>query len=134
MDAKTLKKAIALAARTGTIFIATADAHGLPHVAAAKKAAITPKGRVALTEWFCMGTIANLKKNPRVSLVIWDKKDDAGYQLIGEAEQVEDICMLNGYDQKTEGKIAVPQVERRIIMRINKVIDFTHAPHTDREE
>ena len=87
-----------------------------------------------MTEWFCMGTIANLKKNPRVSLVIWDKKDDAGYQLIGEAEQVEDICMLNGYDQKTEGKIAVPQVERRIIMRINKVIDFTHAPHTDREE
>jgi hypothetical protein len=66
--------------------------------------------------------------------VIWDKKDDAGYQLIGEAEQVEDICMLNGYDPKTEGKIAVPQVERRIIMRINKVIDFTHAPHTDREE
>jgi general stress protein 26 len=134
MDAKTLKKAIALAARTGTIFIATADGRGVPHVAAATKAALTPQGRVALTEWFCPGTIANLKKNPRVSLVIWDKKNDAGYQLIGEAEQVEDICMLNGYDPKTEGKIAVPQVERRIIMRINKVIDFTHAPHTDREE
>jgi hypothetical protein len=134
MDVKTLKKAIALAAKTGRIFMATADAAGVPHVAAATKAAITPKGRVAVTEWFCPGTMANLKKNSHVSLVIWDEKDDVGYQLIGEAEQVEDICMLNGYDPKTEGAAAIPQVERRIIMRINKVIDFTHAPHTDREK
>ena len=134
MNVKVLKKAIELAEEAGTIFIATADEHGVPHVAAATKAALTPEGRVALTEWFCPGTIANLKQNLHVSLVIWDKENDTGYQLIGTAENVEDICMLNGYDPKTEGKSAIPQVERRIIVNISRVLDFTHAPHTDREE
>jgi pyridoxine/pyridoxamine 5'-phosphate oxidase len=134
MNVKILKKAIALAEKAGSIFIATVDAHGVPHIAAATKADLTPEGRVAITEWFCPGTIANLQQNFHVSLVIWDKENDSGYQLLGDIENVEDICMLNGYDPKTEGKSAIPQVERRVIVNINKVIDFTHAPHTDREE
>ena len=50
-------------------------------VAAAGKLALTPEGRVAVAAWFCPATVANLQKNRRVSLVIWDPKVDTGYQL-----------------------------------------------------
>ncbi len=87
-----------------------------------------------VTEWFCPGTMTNLKHNPRVSLVMWDAAKDAGYQLIGEAEAVEDLLMLDGYDPKMKDESRVPQVEWQVVIRVDKVIDFTRAPHTDTEE
>ncbi len=102
MNLKTLEMAIALAKQVGSVFVATADAQGVPHLAAAGKVVLTPEGRVAVTEWLCPGTMENLKANRRIALAVWDVKKDFGYQLVGESEKVEDLLMMNGYTPEKE--------------------------------
>jgi len=134
MNKKTLHQAVALAQKLRHVFVATTDGKGLPHVAAAGKLAFNPDGRLALAAWFCPMTVANLQKKRRVSLVIWDPQADIGYQLLGEAEKVEEIAMMNGYAPRVESQHPLPQVERQILVRVDKIIDFKHAPHSDVEE
>jgi hypothetical protein len=69
-----------------------------------------------------------------MSIVIWDRKTDKGYQLIGELKREEDLAYLDGYGPGLEEKNPVPQVERKLTVRVGKIIDFRLAPHTDREE
>jgi hypothetical protein len=131
MNKKTLNRAVALAQRLQHVFIATTDGKGLPHLAAAGKLALTPEGRVAVAAWFCPTTVANLQRNRRVALVVWEPKEDIGYQLLGETEKVEEIAMMDGYAPGIESKFPLPQVERQLLVRVDKIIDFKHAPHSD---
>jgi hypothetical protein len=134
MNVETLKKAEQLAAKAAHVFVATADAKGWPHVAAAGRLALTPEKHVVVTEWFCPGTMANLQANPRLSLVVWDSAADVGYQLIGELEEIKDLGLLDGYAPQIERGTPVPQVERQLLVHIDRVFDFKRAPHTDVEE
>ena len=134
MNVEILREIEQFAAKAGHIFVATADAKGWPHVAAAGRLALTLEKHVVITEWFCPGTMANLQANPRLSLVVWDSATDVGYQLIGELEEIKDLGLLDGYAPQVEGKSPVPQVERQLLVHIDRVIDFKRAPHTDVEE
>jgi uncharacterized protein len=134
MEQRVLDRAISLGQKLRHILVATADGAGLPHVAAAAKVSSLKEGRVAVAAWFCPGTMANLQENKRVSLVIWDSQEDLGYQLLGEIDRVEELAMMNGYIPGKERDPALPQVERRLIVRVEKIIDFRHGPHSDREE
>jgi hypothetical protein len=89
---------------------------------------------VAVSEWFCPGTLENLDQNRLVSLVIWDPATDTGYQLLGEVEKMKAEATVNGYAPELEKKAPMPQAEWKIIVRVEKIIDFTHAPHSDVEE
>jgi hypothetical protein len=134
MNKKTLNQAVTLAQKLRHVFVATTDSKGLSHMAAAGKIALTAEGHVAVAAWFCPMTVANLQKNRRVSLVIWDPRVDIGYQLLGEAEKVEEIAMMNGYAPGTGSQPPLPQVERQLLVRVDKIVDFKHAPHSDVEE
>ena len=134
MNQKTLNQAVALAQKLRHVFVATTDGKRLPHIATAGKMALTTEGHVAVAAWFCPMTVANLQKNRRVSLVIWDPQVDIGYQLLGEAEKVEEIAMMNGYTPGAESQPPLPQVERQLLVRVDKIVDFKHAPHSDVEE
>jgi hypothetical protein len=135
MKVELLKKAIALAKNVGHVFIVTADATGLPHVAAAGKISLAPdEGRVAVEAWFCPATVANLQTNQQTALVIWDPHMDNGYQLLGETEKMEDTAIMDGYAPGLEHKSTLPQVERRLLIRVDKTIGFRRSPHTDEED
>ena len=129
-----IRSAVALGQKLEHVFVATADSEGLPHVAAAGRISLREDGLIAVAAWFCPGTIMNLRHNPKVSLVIWDAAPDTGYQLLGKVQKVEETAMLNGYIPETERKDPSPQVERRLLIRVERVIAFSHAPHSDMEE
>ena len=131
---KAIQRAVALADRLQHVFVATADSKGLPHVAAAGELRLIPAGQLAVAAWFCPGTVINLQHNRRIAIVVWDPADDTGYQLVGEVEKVEESAFLNGYQPQVEGSSPSPQVERQLLVRVDKVIDFRHAPHSDVEE
>jgi hypothetical protein len=130
-----LKEVVLLAKNIGHVLIATADVKGLPHIAAAGRINLTSEeGSVVVEDWFCPGTMANLQANRNTALIIWDPKMDKGYQLLGKTEKVEDTAMMDGYSPDSEDKPATPQVERRLLIRVNKVMAFRRSPHTDQEE
>jgi pyridoxine/pyridoxamine 5'-phosphate oxidase len=134
MRPEIIHSAVALGQKLEHVFVATADAEGLPHVAAAGRISLGDEGLMTVSAWFCPGTVMNLRQNPKVSLVIWDEAADTGYQLLGKVEKVEETAMLNGYIPEKEGKDPSPQVERRLLIRVDKVTAFSHAPHSDMEE
>ena len=129
-----IHSAVALGQKLEHVFVATANTEGLPHVAAAGRINLESEGLLTVAAWFCPGTVMNLRRNPNVSLVIWDEAADNGYQLMGKVEKVEETAMLNGYIPEREEKDSSPQVERRLIVRVEKAISFSHAPHSDLEE
>ncbi len=133
MTNEMLESAVTLAQKVGYVFIATADSQGMPHVTAAAQIA-SFDGGVAVTEWFCPGTVANLQRNKCVSIVIWAKDLDSGYQLIGRVAGVEDVGVLDGYSPAHEGKHPLPQVEKRLLVKVEKILDFCLGPHSDVED
>ena len=134
MKPESLNIAVELAEKLEHVFVATADSSGMPHVATAGKLSQTSEDHVAVTAWFCPGTLANLKNNRRISLVVWDAPLDKGYQLLGLVEKIEEIAMMNGYSPEADKYPPMPQVENRLLVRVDKVIAFSHAPHSDLEE
>jgi hypothetical protein len=139
MNLQKLKEAAELARKTKHVtkhvFIATVSSERIPHIAACRTLSLDGKNDVVLTEWSCPETVTNLSgPNHLMSIVIWDRKTDNGYQLIGELKREEDLAYLDGYGPGLEEKNPVPQVERKLTVRVGKIIDFRLAPHTDREE
>jgi len=132
MNPEVLKKAIDLAAKTNCLFIATADSAGLPHIAAAGKIHLTEENKIEVTQWFCPQTMANLQTNKHVSIVLWDNTKDTGFQVIGTSEKIQDTAILDGYAPAQESE-PMPQVERQLLIKPGKIIDFTLTDHSDRE-
>ena len=134
MNKEVIEKVIEISGSLKHVYVATADEGGLPHVSAAGKLEITPEGNLAVSEWFCPGTLSNARVNPKVSLVVWRPDIDAGYQILGEIIEIRDLAVLDGYVREPRGYSRIPQVERQLIVRVEKVLAFRHAPHSDLEE
>lgn len=134
MKEEAIQSAVELGEKVQNIFVATADAEGLPHVAAAGRISSASVGYVAVSAWFCPGTVMNLQKNSRVALVVWDAAADIGYQILGVVEKVEEEAMMDGYSAEMEESTQPPQVERQLLVHVDKVLHFSHAPHIDVEE
>ena len=133
MKTETLHKAVELASTLKHLFVATADTSGLPHMTAAGEMTLTAEGHVAVGAWFCPGTVENLQHNRRIALVVWDEGKDTGYQLLGEVKEVKELSFMDGYAPETESQTP-PQVERQLIVRVDKTLAFSHAAHSDVEE
>jgi hypothetical protein len=134
MKADKLEKAVRLAKDLGYVLIATADQQGMPHVAAAGKLEYAGGQNVAVKEWFCPGTVANLDVNKRISIVAWRRQPDSGYQLLGTVTRILDVGVLDGYAPELEGAHALPQVEKQLLVKVERIIEFKLAPHSDLEE
>lgn len=133
MHKETLVKAIAMAIKMGHVLIATADSTGVPHISVLQPLGLDSVGRLKLIGWFCQYTAANLEMNPRVSVVVWDPLKDTGYQLIGAMEEMKEVAMLDGYAARIEKAHPLPQVERVIHLRMDKILGFEKRPHIDVE-
>lgn len=127
-----LERLVEMGNRVGCFLIATADNEGTPHIASARRAELLAGDRFAVTEWFCPGTIANLQTNPRLSVVAWDSTTDIGYQVIGESAEIKDVAMLDGFEADRDEPAPVPQVERRLLVSAEAVLEFKQRPHSDR--
>lgn len=131
MNKEKIQKAVTLAKKIGHVFLATSNADGIPHISAAGKLEYADMNHVAVTEWFCPGTIANLRVNKHISIVIWDKASDTGYQLQGLLDKMDDLEILDGFAPELESEPPLPQVEEQLIVKFDKIFDFKLAPHTD---
>ena len=126
-----INNAIEIAERLQYFFIATADKQGMPHVATAGQIALKSPGVLEVSFWFCPKTIDNLQENKYVSLIIWDANRNSGYQLLGEADDIQVSQLLDGYASDSEEGKSSPQAYWCLIVRVNTVMEFVHALHND---
>lgn len=74
--------------------------------------------------------MSNLGVNRRASLAVWDPAIDAGYQVGGTVESIEEIAMMNGYAPGVERE-PVPQLEMRLTRKPHITTRFGKRPHSD---
>jgi hypothetical protein len=129
MNEDTLDRAVEQA-KHGHTLIATCDADGIPHIAAAGALAKPENGQLALTDWFCPRTVENALPGRSVSIVIWNPESDTGHQLIATVVRIDEVSMLNGYTPDETVK-PVPQSERRLVVDVIQALEFCKAPHND---
>ncbi len=131
-----LKETVHLAKTAGFVMIGTANEQGIPHITAAGRLELTDENGadVAVTEWFCPGTVSNLQKNKNISIVVWTKKMETGYQLLGHLTGVQDIGILDSYSPKVEKEHPMPQVEKQLLVKVEKILEFRLGPHSDVED
>ena len=122
---------IQLFLRAGHVVVATADAVGTPHIAVAGELTLNDDDKVKVSEWFCPRTTANLLVNNRISLAVWDRQYDRGYQIEGTVDAVHDRGILNGYAEESEIENPVPQALHDLIVKVRKINEFRHAHHSD---
>jgi hypothetical protein len=124
-----IRRAVSLG---GRLLIASADRENRPHIAAAGSIGMAAADRIAVSSWFCPATISNVAENPQVAVVIWDLVSDSGHQLLGRVETVQELEFLDGY--LPEKDFELPQVERRLVIVVDKVIAFSPSAHSDQGE
>jgi hypothetical protein len=134
MKTDRLGKIVGVAEEVGYVLVATADGEGMPHVTVAGKVGLGEGGSVSVSEWFCPGTVANLQVNKRISIVVWARDAEIGYQLLGMLERIEDLGFLDGYEPGLEGDGLMPQCEKELLIKVEKIIEFKAGPHSDVEE
>lgn len=131
MDPKTLERAIALGKKVEHFFIAVVDAEGVPYVNSARQIEPVADNQFAIEEWICPLTVANLSKNPKLALLIWDSAADDGYEILGEVLMFEGQAFVNGFAPEVEENVYLPQVKRRLIIRAERITAFSHALRCD---
>lgn len=132
MNTRVLRQAVELGQAGRQILIGTANGKMEPHIAAASKIELVDDIHVMVSAWFCHTTVSNLFENPSICLLISDIKRDTGYQLIGVSERIENMAVLGCWTQE-DAKASIPQVERRVLAMVYKIIDFKSGPHNDME-
>ena len=131
MDTEILARSVKLAESVRHLFVATVNEQGTPHLATAERITLEDRDRVAVTAWFCPQTAENVQSNPAVSVAVWDSDRDLGFQLVGKVERVVDLAMLDGFIP--EETAVSPQIERKLVIRVLHILNFSHAPHSDTE-
>lgn len=121
MNPQAFENAVALAERRQHLLISTTDKSGIPHIASVGSFDRLEPNKVTLDDWHCPATLLNLQDNSNIALVVWDIATDAGYQLLGEVEAVRP----SAYASNTR--------DRELVVRVHKVLSFSHASHTDME-
>jgi uncharacterized protein len=132
MERELMEKIKKLVQKMGIVYVATADRKGTPHIAAAEGMTFSDEDQITFRAWFCLKTVENLEKNPKLSLAILNPKTKEGYQILGELERIDRGAILDGFGSEKEKKWAgYPQAELQLLIRIQKLSSLTSGPHSD---
>ena len=115
--------------------IATSGSDGCPHIAIEKGLKVVDDKYMGFNAWFCKKTVENLRNNPRIAIAIFDPSLKRGYQFLGKIVAIEDGAILNGYSPELEeNKKEIPQIETRLRIEVDEILDFCTGPHSDKRK
>ncbi len=133
MNLERINEAIEIAQKLQYFFVATANKRGVPHVATAGRIKVNTPERLEVSFWFCPQTLSNLQDNKQVSLIIWDAARNRGVQIQGRVEDMQVEEVLDGFAPDSEEEKYLPQVCWWLLVKIDSVMEFINALHSDAE-
>lgn len=102
--------------------LSSVDKNGNPHNIAVGYVQVVSGDKLVITNNFLVETIENIKSNPNVALVVWNKnwkENCIGYELKGEAEY-----LTSGKEVELIKKLPINKGEPckgAIIVKVNKI-------------
>jgi hypothetical protein len=126
-----LEQAVELGKRLHHFFIALNGAEGFPYINSARGIEQIAENQVGIEEWMCPVTVEGLRRHPEVTILIWNPVAEDGYEILGRVMIIEGEDYVNGYAPEVEENAYLPQVKRRLIIRAEKILEFSHALSCD---
>ncbi len=130
-DNKRLELAIELGKRVEHFFSGRIGADNFPYVNSAREIEQVAESQFAIEEWTCPMTVKHLSENPKIAVLIWDPAVNTGYEILGEVLMFESLAFLNGFAPEVEADAFLPQVKRKLIIRAEKIVPFSHTLRCD---
>ncbi len=112
-------------------FVASADQRSRPHLAATTGLKVPDSNHIVFEAWFCRRTLENVTEVPRVALAVIDRQSGIGYQFLCRVENTAQIGILDGFSPGAAEEPGFPQVEIRMTVRVEDILEFTQGPHSD---
>jgi hypothetical protein len=131
MNSGKLEQAIELGKRVGHFVIAVVGSEGFPYVNSARQIEQAGANQLAIEEWICPLTVKHVREHPKMAIFIQDLAADSGYEILGEVLLFENRAFLNGFAPGVEESSHLPQVQRRLIIRAEKITEFSHVLRCD---
>jgi predicted pyridoxine 5'-phosphate oxidase superfamily flavin-nucleotide-binding protein len=127
-DASALRRALEAAAELESVLVATGDADGNPHLEPAELLS-SADDELVVRAFFDHVTVANLRGNPRMTLLAWDSTEAHGFQFAGTLVQARETAMLDGYAPILDR--GMPQIEYELRVHVEGVSPLVHRPHRE---
>ena len=131
MNSKKLERAIELGVRLEHFFVAWVGVEGFPYMNSARRIEQVAENQFAVEEWICPLTLKHLSENSKMAVLIWDPASDDGYEILGEVLMFESQAYLNRFAPEVGENAYLPQVQRKLIVRAEKITAFSHALRCD---
>jgi len=113
----------------GTVWVASCDTNGLPHLALSGKLEMPDDDTALLSGFCCVKTVDNVRANPRIALGAWDVASGDGWQLVG---QVRNIAVTEApANSPMHLGSEVGGVHYTITVFIDKALHLTPGRHSD---
>lgn len=126
MNMHRFREAVAMAQARQHVWISTADALGVPHIASVGAFSVRDDNTIVLSDWSCPLTLSNLADNQSIAIVVWDVNKDQGYQMLGQVKSIDLLEHAAG----NSGERAIVG-EHQLCVKPHRVLSFSHAPHDD---
>lgn len=131
MNIERLERAVLLGRKLENFFIALVGNDGFPYMTSAHQIERVAENQLAIEEWICNATIAHLTENARIAVFVWDPATGDGYEIFGNVLMFESRAYLNGFAPEIEESSHLNKVKRRLILKVERTIAFSHALNCD---
>lgn len=105
-------------------FVATADLNGIPNVGPKGSIAVLDDNTIAFAEIVGKKTYANIKVNPRVAVVVTDRKALAGYRFLGAATLDTAGPVYDAFSDKLKA-MGLPQPLAVVKIKVEEIYDLS---------
>ncbi|MBL8013419.1 MAG: hypothetical protein JNN05_06175 [Candidatus Omnitrophica bacterium] len=121
MSAPVLERVSAIDTKTHVIFLVTAAREWDMQAEAIITIEPVSGEELKIRGWFSSIVLSNLEKNSRLTLIVWNMKNNDGYQLKGRCLQKKDFQE----EFIAPGERAIPRMECELTIRIDRTIGLS---------
>jgi hypothetical protein len=119
--AQELEQVVRVARRSRQMLLATVNEEGGPSFTPVQDCRLKDETVVSIKAWTDIP--ASESRQARMALLVWDTRENHGYELDGHVVGAQDTAVLNGYTPLEEQE-HFPQVQREIMMEVDSIEDL----------
>ncbi len=117
------------------VYVATADARGIPNVVPKGSVAVLDDEYIVFADLYCHQTRKNIGVNPWVAVAVVNPAGYTGYQLKGKAVIVEHGRAYDALSARVQGaaQLGHPNARYAVKIKVSKVIDIGYGESGDKD-
>jgi hypothetical protein len=129
--AQELEQVMRVARQSRQVLLATVNEAGGPAFTPVQDCRLRDETVISIKAWADIPPAGTRQGQAKMALLIWDTRENHGYELDGHVVRAHDTAVLNGHTP-VEDHEHFPQVQREITMEVDSIEDLLFEAKQDR--